>query len=137
MPCRHAVAAMYKIGLKLEEFMHKWLTMESIRATYKHCIKPVNSEEYWIPSTAVPCNLPPIKRYAHRPKMKRKVDPIEKEMHSNKANKTFEVTCSKCGQTRYYCKTCKNEAKDPNWTPITKKERRAAKLQIVVTNVPS
>ncbi|XP_072090458.1 uncharacterized protein [Arachis hypogaea] len=46
MPCRYAVAVMYKIGLKPEEFVHKWLTMESIRATYKHCIKPMNSKEY-------------------------------------------------------------------------------------------
>ncbi|XP_025678958.1 uncharacterized protein [Arachis hypogaea] len=137
MPCRHAVVAMYKIGLKPEDFVHKWLTMESIRATYKHCINSVNSEEYWIPSTAVPCDPPPIKRPAHRPKMKRKVDPVEKEMHPNKAKKTFEVTCSKCGETGHYYKTCKNQAKDPNWTPMTKKERRAAKLQIVVTNVPS
>ncbi|RYQ85537.1 uncharacterized protein [Arachis hypogaea] len=91
MPCRHAVAAMYKIRLKPEEFVHKWLTMQSIRDTYKHCIKPVNSEEYWIPSTAVPCDPPPIKRPTCCPKMKRKFDPVEKEMHLNKAKKTFEV----------------------------------------------
>ncbi|RYR23655.1 hypothetical protein Ahy_B03g068849 [Arachis hypogaea] len=47
MPCCHAVVAMYKIGLKPEDHVHKWLTMQSIKATYMHCIKPVNSEEYW------------------------------------------------------------------------------------------
>ncbi|KAL4301438.1 hypothetical protein AHAS_Ahas17G0300900 [Arachis hypogaea] len=44
MPCRHAIAALAKMGLKAEDFVHKWLTMEAIRATYSHCIKPVNSE---------------------------------------------------------------------------------------------
>ncbi|XP_016168029.1 uncharacterized protein LOC107610493 [Arachis ipaensis] len=105
MLCRHAVVTMYKIGLKPEEFVHKWLTMESIRATYKHCIQPVNSEEYWIPTTAPPCDPPSIKRPAHCPKMKRKVNSIEKEMHTNKERKSFEVTCSKCGQTGHYYRT--------------------------------
>ncbi|RYQ82885.1 hypothetical protein Ahy_B10g101468 [Arachis hypogaea] len=40
------LTVMYKIGLKPEEHVHKWLTMQSIRATYIHCIKPVDSEEY-------------------------------------------------------------------------------------------
>ncbi|XP_025702903.1 uncharacterized protein [Arachis hypogaea] len=79
MPCRHAVAALAKMCLKTENFVHKWLTMEAIRATYSHCIKPVNSEEYWT-LTNVPRPLPPtIKRAAHRPKMKRRADPVERE----------------------------------------------------------
>ncbi|RYR51794.1 hypothetical protein Ahy_A06g026767 [Arachis hypogaea] len=126
MPCRHAVAALAKMGLKAEDFMHKWLTMESIRATYSHCIKPVNSEEYWTPTNS-PRPLPPtIKRAAHRPKMKRRADPVEREMSTTKA-KTFVVTCSKCGQTGHYYKTCPNTTQDPNWKPMTKKERRAQK----------
>ncbi|RYR41596.1 hypothetical protein Ahy_A08g038003 [Arachis hypogaea] len=44
MPCRHAVAVLAKMGLKAEDFMHKWLTMKAIRATYSHCIKPINNE---------------------------------------------------------------------------------------------
>ncbi|XP_025673805.1 uncharacterized protein [Arachis hypogaea] len=68
MPCRHTIAAMYNIGLRLKEFVHKWLTIESIRATYKHCIKPVNSKEYWCPTSAPPCDPPPIKRHAYRQK---------------------------------------------------------------------
>ncbi|RYR34869.1 hypothetical protein Ahy_A10g049916 [Arachis hypogaea] len=134
MPCCHAVAAMYKIGLKPEEYVHQWLTMQSIKETYMHCIKPVNSEEYWTPCDALRTELPNIKGPAHRPKMKRKVDLVETGMHATKAKKTFEVTCSKCGQLGHYYKTCKNDPKDPNWQPLTKKERRVAKgkgLQIV------
>lgn len=37
MSCMYAVAAMYKIGLKPEDFLHQWLTMDDIRSTYK-CI---------------------------------------------------------------------------------------------------
>ncbi|XP_072084719.1 uncharacterized protein [Arachis hypogaea] len=77
MPCRHAVAAMSKMGLRPEDFVHKWLTMKAVKATYSHCIKPVNSEEYWVQSDAPKTLPPPIKRAAHRPNMKRISDPVE------------------------------------------------------------
>ncbi|KAL4391816.1 hypothetical protein AHAS_Ahas03G0282900 [Arachis hypogaea] len=127
MLCRHAVAAVAKMGLKLEDFVHKWLTMEAIRVTYSHCIKLVNSEEYWIPTNALRPLPPTIKRAAHRPKMKRRADPVEREMSTTKAKKTFVVIFSKCGQTCHYYKTCPNAAQDPNWKPMTKRERRAQK----------
>ncbi|KAL4394210.1 hypothetical protein AHAS_Ahas02G0129200 [Arachis hypogaea] len=130
MPCRHAVAALAKMGLKAEDFVHKWLTMEAIRAIYTHCIKLVNSEEYWTPANA-PRPLPPtIKRAANRPKIKRRADPVEREIITTKAKKTFVVTCSKCGQKGHYYKTCPNAAQDPNWKPMTKKERRVQKKTI-------
>ncbi|XP_016173439.1 uncharacterized protein LOC107615943 [Arachis ipaensis] len=59
---------LYKIGLRPEEHVHKWLTIDSIRATYIHFIKSVNSEEYWIPCDAPRTKPPIIKRPAHRPK---------------------------------------------------------------------
>ncbi|XP_020972458.1 uncharacterized protein LOC110269143 [Arachis ipaensis] len=130
MPCRHAVAARSKMDLRPEDFVHKWLTMKAVRATYSHCIKPVNSEEYWVQSDAPKTLPPPIKRAAHRPKMKRRSDPIEKEMNPNKCRKTFQVTCSKCGQLGHYYKTCTNAPQDPNWKPMTKKERRTKKASL-------
>ncbi|MED6126363.1 hypothetical protein PIB30_077655 [Stylosanthes scabra] len=48
-------------------------------------------------------------------------------MNPNKVRKTFEVTCNKCGEKGHYYKTCKNYPQDPNWKPMTKKERRTAK----------
>ncbi|MED6108654.1 hypothetical protein PIB30_026064 [Stylosanthes scabra] len=46
MLCVHAVTAIYKLGLKLEDFVHKLLTMDYIRTTYSHFIKHVNSKNY-------------------------------------------------------------------------------------------
>ncbi|MED6133868.1 hypothetical protein PIB30_032331 [Stylosanthes scabra] len=46
-------------------------------------------------------------------------------MNPNKVRKTFEVTCSKCGEKGHYYRTCKNNPQDPNSKPMTKKERRA------------
>ncbi|MED6130206.1 hypothetical protein PIB30_115745, partial [Stylosanthes scabra] len=65
--------------------------MDSIRTTYSHFIRPVNSEHYWT-STGAPKTLPPpIKRPAHRPAKKRRVDVVaERELHANKVRKTFE-----------------------------------------------
>ncbi|MED6143303.1 hypothetical protein PIB30_004804 [Stylosanthes scabra] len=101
--------------------------MDSIRATYSFCIKPVNSEQYWTPTGCLETLPLTIKRPAHRPKYKRRVDQVEKEMNPNKVRKTFEVTCNKCGEKEHYYKTCKNYPQDPNWKPMTKKERRTAK----------
>ncbi|MED6146695.1 hypothetical protein PIB30_036931 [Stylosanthes scabra] len=81
----------------------------------------------WTPTGAPKTLPPPIKRPAHRPKKKRRVDGVaEREMHANKVRMTFEVTCNRCGQNGHYYKTCKNPPLDPNWKPMTKKERRAA-----------
>ncbi|KAL4392563.1 hypothetical protein AHAS_Ahas03G0357600 [Arachis hypogaea] len=62
-----------------------WLTMDATRAAYAHTMKPVNSEEYWEPTDAPRPLPPPIKRPAHRPKVKRRIDPVETEMNPNKA----------------------------------------------------
>ncbi|MED6218541.1 hypothetical protein PIB30_027467 [Stylosanthes scabra] len=102
--------------------------MDSIRTTYSHFIKPVNSEHYST-STGAPKTLPPpIKRLAHRLAKKRRVDvAAEREMHAHKVRKTFEVTCSRCGQQGHYYRTCKNPPLDPNWKPFTKKNRELQK----------
>ncbi|XP_057745260.1 uncharacterized protein LOC130963129 [Arachis stenosperma] len=97
MPCRHVVAAMAKMGLKPEDFVHKWLTMDAIRSAYSVCINPVNSEEYWNPTDSPQPLPPPIKKPTHRPKMKRKVNFVETEMNSHKAKNSFKVTCNRCG----------------------------------------
>ncbi|MED6187805.1 hypothetical protein PIB30_079956 [Stylosanthes scabra] len=108
MPCVHAVAAVYKLGLKPKDFVHKWLTMNSIRTIYSHFIRPVNSAHYWTSTGAPKTLLPPIKRPAHRPAKKRRVDVVaERDLHANK--------------------DLQNPPLDPNWRPLTKKERRAAK----------
>ncbi|XP_072054434.1 uncharacterized protein [Arachis hypogaea] len=79
MSGRHAVAALAKMDSKGEDFVHKWLTMEAIRTTYSHCIKPANNEENWIPTNASRPLPPSIKRAAHRPKIKRRANPVERE----------------------------------------------------------
>ncbi|MED6216083.1 hypothetical protein PIB30_004108 [Stylosanthes scabra] len=112
--------------------------MDSIRATYEHFIKPVNIEHYWTPTYCSMTLPPPIKRPAHRPKKKRRADvAVEKEMNANKVRKTFEVTCNKCGQNGHYYRTCKNPPLDPNWKPMTKKERRAAQGKSTTTTKKS
>ncbi|MED6163846.1 hypothetical protein PIB30_083978 [Stylosanthes scabra] len=54
-------------------------------------------------------------------------------MNPNKVRKTFEVTCSKCGEKGYYYRTCKNNPQDSNWKPMTKKERRTTKGSAAAT----
>ncbi|RYR01305.1 hypothetical protein Ahy_B06g080171 [Arachis hypogaea] len=65
LPCKHAVATIARLrrqNLKLENFAHKWLTMDAIRVTYGDSIKPVNSEEFWEETNRLQLEAPNIKR---------------------------------------------------------------------------
>ncbi|MED6225124.1 hypothetical protein PIB30_090686 [Stylosanthes scabra] len=46
LPCVHGMAAITKKRENPEDFVHNWLCMTSIHATYKSFISPMPSEEY-------------------------------------------------------------------------------------------
>ncbi|XP_057745171.1 uncharacterized protein LOC130963039 [Arachis stenosperma] len=108
MPCVHVIAAIRKKHDKPEDYVHKWLCMESIYLTYAHSIQPVPSEEYWHRTGYIKPNSPPIKRPIGRPKVhKRKKDPIEDLIQGDKVRKTFRITCSKCGEKGHNYKSAR------------------------------
>ncbi|MED6226112.1 hypothetical protein PIB30_100289, partial [Stylosanthes scabra] len=41
-------------------------------------------------------------------------------MQGDKLKKSFQVTCSKCGQKGHNFKTCKGAPSKPNWQPCRK-----------------
>ncbi|XP_057755628.1 uncharacterized protein LOC130974795 [Arachis stenosperma] len=41
MPCVHACAALARVGRRLDEFCHQWLTMEAYNNTYAFHINPI------------------------------------------------------------------------------------------------
>ncbi|MED6197866.1 hypothetical protein PIB30_060803 [Stylosanthes scabra] len=98
MPYVDGVAAIRKKHENPEDYVHHWLCMDSIHATYK-----------------------PIER----PKVHaRKRDPVEVLIEGDKLKKTFSVTCSKCGEKDHNYKTCKGAPKNPNPKPSTRKKKR-------------
>ncbi|MED6111344.1 hypothetical protein PIB30_051495 [Stylosanthes scabra] len=78
MPCVHGIAAIRKKHGNPKDFVHKWLCMESIYATYKYHIHPVPNESYWSNTNYLKTEAPFIKRPIGRPKLhSRKRDPVE------------------------------------------------------------
>ncbi|KAI9120808.1 hypothetical protein K1719_007841 [Acacia pycnantha] len=68
LPCEHAIAAIAHKNEPAENYVHQWLTMDALHATYEHTLNPVNSHDYW-PSSDEPKPLPPqLKRPAADPK---------------------------------------------------------------------
>ncbi|XP_072084384.1 uncharacterized protein [Arachis hypogaea] len=127
LPYKHAVAAISRLRkqqLKPEDFAHKWLTIEAVRATYGDSIKSVNSEEFWEKTNRLRLEVPIIKRPPRKPTKKRAVDVVaESQMppKGHKVRKSFQVTCSKCAQKGHYYRTCKGAPANPNWQPKRKK----------------
>ncbi|MED6197515.1 hypothetical protein PIB30_057107 [Stylosanthes scabra] len=68
MPCIHGIAAIRKKRGKPEDYVHPWLCMDSIHATFKHSIHPVPSEQYWSNQNYLKTEAPIIKRPITRPK---------------------------------------------------------------------
>ncbi|XP_061340351.1 uncharacterized protein LOC133286866 [Gastrolobium bilobum] len=111
LPCEHAIAAICHKNEPAENYVHQWLTVDALHATYEHTLNPVNSDKYW-PASDEPKPLPPkLKRPIERPKKHRKKDPTEDQgSMTKKVKRTYEAKCSKCGQTGHYGKSCKGPA---------------------------
>ncbi|XP_057731387.1 uncharacterized protein LOC130946606 [Arachis stenosperma] len=125
LPCVHALAAIARRGDRAESYVHPLLKLGAARATYQHCLQPVNSEEYWTKTPYVAPIPPRIKRPIGRPVQKRKKDQSEKQQSSEtKAKRTFRVTCSKCGESGHNHKTCKGPPA-PNRRASTRNNPRA------------
>ncbi|MED6164620.1 hypothetical protein PIB30_091929, partial [Stylosanthes scabra] len=80
VPCKHAVVviAMHRSGgYSPDDFVHKLLTMDAVRATYNYVVQPVPSEEFWNPTGCGRIELPPIVRLAGRPRHRRIKDHVD------------------------------------------------------------
>ncbi|MED6164607.1 hypothetical protein PIB30_091796 [Stylosanthes scabra] len=95
MSCIHAIAAIMKRHERDEDYVHPW--------------------------PAVPI----IKRPIGRSKVhKRKKDPSEHILQGDKLKKSFQVTCSKCGEKGHNFKSCKCAPSKPDWQPCRKGARK-------------
>ncbi|XP_061359581.1 uncharacterized protein LOC133303653 [Gastrolobium bilobum] len=121
LPCEHAVAAICHKNEPPENYVHQWLTVDALHATYAHTLNPVNSDKYW-PSSDEPKPLPPkLKRPIGCPKKHRRKDPSEEQgSNTKKVKRTYATKCPKCGQHGHYAKTCKGP-------PTTNKGKRLAR----------
>ncbi|XP_072061933.1 uncharacterized protein [Arachis hypogaea] len=137
MPCTHAVAAIKKRHDNMEDYVHPWLCMESLKKTYEHFIQPVTSEEFWIRSYQTRPAAPVIKRpIGHSKVHNRQKDPAETVIECEKLRRSFYVTCSKCGQTGHNYKTCKGAPSNPNWKLKTRKPKKKIQDNLSLVVIP-
>lgn len=47
LPCCHAIAAIYKSGRKIDDYIDKCYWIETFNKIYEHCLQPVQGEENW------------------------------------------------------------------------------------------
>ncbi|XP_061372337.1 uncharacterized protein LOC133314825 [Gastrolobium bilobum] len=118
LPCEHAIAAICHKNEPAELYVHQWLTVDALHATYAHTLNPVNSDKYWPTSTEPKPIPPPLKRPIGRPKKHRKKDPSEEHGSNTK-------------RAGHYAKTCKGPAASK------KGKRPAAPSTPVTVNIPS
>ncbi|MED6159205.1 hypothetical protein PIB30_040142 [Stylosanthes scabra] len=99
--------------------------MDAIRATYDIHVNPVTSEEFWHPTEGPKPTAPRIVRPLGRPRKKRTeaACPPPQPVNGDKVRRTFQVTCSKCGEKGHYYKKCKGAPQSRDWQPKRKKPR--------------
>ncbi|KAL4327647.1 hypothetical protein AHAS_Ahas13G0121000 [Arachis hypogaea] len=108
--------------------------MEAIRKTYNICINHVNIEENWKLTDQLKADPQKIVRLAGRATKRRKESvPPPAPADGHKVRRTFQVTCSKCGEKGHYFKTCKGAPKIPNWQPKSRKHKNVC-LKIAPVN---
>ncbi|MED6109534.1 hypothetical protein PIB30_034659 [Stylosanthes scabra] len=85
----------------------------------------MNNEEFWYPTEGDKLTAPRIIIPPGRPRKKRTEVAIfpPQPINGDKVRRTFQVTCSKCGEKGHYYKTCKGAPQSKDWQPKTKKPK--------------
>lgn len=68
LPCCHAIAAIYKCGRQVDDFIDKCFYIEEFKKTYEHCMEPVEGEDKWPISQNPRPKAPSYVRMPGRPK---------------------------------------------------------------------
>ncbi|KAI9108144.1 hypothetical protein K1719_021017 [Acacia pycnantha] len=108
-----------------ENYVHQWLTMDALHATYEHTLNPVNSQEYWPSSDEPkPSTSTTEKTIEADPKTREKGPKRSGGKSTTKLKRTRLVKCSKCGRLGHYAKTCKGLACSSKQTKISTDEHK-------------
>lgn len=123
IPCRHAVAACWNMGLNAievgppESWVHSCYWLSTWKEVYSHLVEPIRGSNYWEKTTHAIELLPP-KHHVQvgRPKKKRRRSKYEDApcVDSGKLTKRGRViTCRLCGNAGHNKTTCKGQGQPP------------------------
>ena len=123
IPCKHAVAACWNMGLNgiqvgpPESWVHSCYWLSTWKEVYSHLVEPIRGSNYWEKTTHATELLPP-KHHVQvgRPKKKRRRSKYEDApcVDSGKLTKRGRViTCRLCGNAGHNKTTCKGQGQPP------------------------
>ncbi|RYR26631.1 hypothetical protein Ahy_B02g060907 isoform A [Arachis hypogaea] len=104
MLCVHACAAIARLNGNLEDYCHKWLTMDSYKETYKHSLNP-------IPGQAIIVG-PRLPRFGESQKRRKDADEESSGSKKSKTDATKlprkykEFSCAYCGTKGHTKRSC-------------------------------
>ncbi|XP_040948664.1 uncharacterized protein [Gossypium hirsutum] len=98
--CAHACAAMYHLGLQLDDYLNECHHIKTYKKAYSFPMQPINGPHDW-PKTGIELALPPIERkMPGRPKKNRRIakDEPKRLKPDHLSRKGLLMTCTQCGQ---------------------------------------
>ncbi|XP_062080604.1 uncharacterized protein LOC133785374 [Humulus lupulus] len=87
LPCSHAVAAIWKRGLNVLDYVHDYYKKESFIHAYEVVVQPMPSSGKWTSSSTPPILPPPEYKLPGRPKRSRKREVDEPPAGATKSNR--------------------------------------------------
>ncbi|KAJ9542234.1 hypothetical protein OSB04_028740 [Centaurea solstitialis] len=129
IPCPHAVAAIYFLNKRPEDYVPNWFRKEMYKVTYGSYLQPVQGMNQW-PPNYLNKPLPPKPRIMPgRPKKKRRRSAHEPVSHVGRVSRVGTImTCTKCGGLGHNIRGCKNQVQKPSKTATKKPIGRPKKV---------
>ncbi|MBA0747687.1 hypothetical protein Gogos_004581, partial [Gossypium gossypioides] len=110
IPCSHACAALYHLGLQPDEYLHEYYHNDTYKKAYSFSMHPINGPYDW-EKTGIQPVLPPIeKKMLGRPKKNRRMakDEPKKLKLGHLRRKGLLMTCTQCDQHDHNKRPCPN-----------------------------
>ncbi|KAL3502442.1 hypothetical protein ACH5RR_036891 [Cinchona calisaya] len=98
IPCMHACAAIQKLKLLVENYVHKCYSEDTYLKVYAHNIGLVPSQRYWVKCNEGPVNAPTARKLPDKPKKMHRRAADEPKKGQVSTRKGLAVHCQKCFQ---------------------------------------
>ncbi|GJV02778.1 pentatricopeptide repeat-containing protein [Tanacetum coccineum] len=110
LPCPHAIAVIFKLNRRAEEYVPTCFRKQSFHDSYHQYLTPVGGMSFWPDCSDMSKVLPPKARtMPGRPKKKR-IRAFHENKNTNRVSRSgITMTCSNCFQKGHNKTSCQNE----------------------------
>lgn len=96
LPCLHAIACIYYRTNNLDDYIATSYSVESFKATYAHCLEPVEGMSAWPEDDREPLTAHGYIRMLGKPKIERRREMHEPAKPTKMSRFGTRLRCSKC-----------------------------------------